>query len=72
MTAIDLKLDGILYKAIRLPSGVYSITLNNMKLLQITVKVDRHLNCTWSSYTGESTHFINRLGSMIEVHNLKF
>ena len=71
MVAIDLLLDGILYKAIRLPSGVYSITLNNKKLIQIIVTIDRHLKCTWTSEAGESNAFISQLGYLIEIHNAK-
>jgi hypothetical protein len=72
VNTITINLNGVLYNATRLPKGIFSITTTNKEVFNIVVKVDSHLKCTWTTNEGHSNSLIDKIGCMIEVHDLKF
>jgi hypothetical protein len=72
MGDINIKLDGVAYSVRLNENGTYRISGSNEEVLTLKAKVAKNLMFEWKTEDGDGSPLIEKIGLMIETHDLKF
>jgi hypothetical protein len=72
MVDINIKLEGVNYSVKFNENGTYRISGNNEEVMTLKAKVAKNLMFEWKTEDGKRSPLIEKIGLMIETHDLKF
>ena len=72
METFHIMLDNIRYLVTINQCGTYSILVKDEEVLTLQAKLDKAFNFVWKTTDGNSSHFIEKIGIVIETRDLKF